>query len=67
MEIYKPLQKGAVDICLLSWGGGALVFKVGYHPHKNIHVFRVIFQVMCMHTSFRGAKNIQIWGKGHVF
>ena len=23
---------------------GALVFEVGYHPHKKIHAMRVVFQ-----------------------
>ena len=39
-------------------GAGALVFKVGYHLHKKIHVIRVVFQdqAMYLRTSFRGAK-----------
>ena len=39
-------------------GGGALVFEVGYHPRKKIHVIRVVFQDQAMYTctSFRGAK-----------
>ena len=41
--------------------GGPLVFEVGYHPRKKIHVIRVVFQDQAMyaHTSFRGAKNLQ--------
>ena len=60
-----------------SRGGGALVFEVGYHPCKKIHVIRVIFQDQAMYvrTSFRGAKLckirkqgvflsfLQIWGR----
>ena len=39
-----------------TWGG-ALVFEVGYHSCKKIHVIRVIFQDQAMYarTSFRGA------------
>ena len=50
-------------------GGGALVFEVGYHPCKKIHVIRVVFQDQAVytHTSFRGEKNVQNWKKGCVF
>ena len=50
----------------LSRGGGALVFEVGYHPRKKIHVIRVVFQdkAMYAHTSFRSAKMGKIGKKG---
>ena len=46
--------------------GGALVFEVGYHPRKKIHVIRVVFQDQAMYarTSFRGAKTRKIGKKG---
>ena len=49
-------------------GGGALVFEVGYHPRKQIHVIRIVFQdqVMYTRTSFRGAKTCKI-GKKRVY
>ena len=31
-------------------GGGALVFEVGYHPHKKIHIIRVVFQDQAMYV-----------------
>ena len=42
--------------------GGPLVFEVGYHPRKKIHVIRVVFQDQAMYarTSFRGAKTCKI-------
>ena len=48
----------------VRWGGtkenagGALVFEVGYHPHKKINAIRVVFldQAMYMRILFRGAK-----------
>ena len=42
--------------------GGPLVFEVGYHPRKTIHVIRVVFQDQAMYarTSFRGAKTGKI-------
>ena len=45
---------------------GALVFEVGYHPCKKIHVIRVVFQnqTMYVHTSFRVAKTCKIGKKG---
>ena len=45
---------------------GPLVFEVGYHPRKKIHVIRVVFQDQAMyaHTSFRGAKMCEIGKKG---
>ena len=35
--------------------GGPLVFEVGYHPRKKIHIIRVVFQDQAMYsrTSFR--------------
>ena len=58
--------------------GGALVFEVGYHPRKKIHIIRVVFQdqAMYMHASFKGAKTCKLgksmflviltnFGKGH--
>ena len=49
--------------------GGALVFEVGYHPHKKIRVIKVVFQDQAMYarTSFRGAKTCKIGKKGCVF
>ena len=49
--------------------GGPLVFEVGYHPRKKIHVIRVVFQDKAMYarTSFRGAKTCKIGKKGCVF
>ena len=46
--------------------GGPLVFEVGYHPRKKIHVIRVVFQDLAMYarTSFRGAKTGKIGKKG---
>ena len=43
---------------VLSPGGGALVFEVGYNPRKKIYVIRVVFQDQAMYvrTSLRGAK-----------
>ena len=48
--------------------GGPLVFEVGYHPHKKIHVIRVVFQdqTVYAHTSFRGGKTCKIGKKGVV-
>ena len=44
---YGPIAtvQGALLVSkgVLHRGGGALVFEVGYHPHKNIHVIRVVF------------------------
>ena len=44
----------------------ALVFEVGYHPCKKIHVTRVVFQDQAMYTRtlFRGAKTCKIGKKG---
>ena len=56
--------------CQVPGGGGeALVFKVGYHPGKIIHVIRVVFQDQAVYacTSFRGAKTCKIWKKWCVF
>ena len=49
--------------------GGLLVFEVGYHPRKKIHVIRVVFQDQTMYarTSFRGAKTCKIGKKGMFF
>ena len=46
--------------------GGPLVFEVGFHPRKKIHVIRVVFQDQAMYarTSFRGAKTCKIGKKG---
>ena len=46
-----------LDNTIYATGRGALVFEVGYHPRKKIHVIRVVFQyarTSC--TVFRGAK-----------
>ena len=59
--------------CSGGGGGWALVFEVGYHPHKKIqvHVIRVVFQDQAMYartcSSFRGAKTCKIGKKGCVF
>ena len=47
-------------------GGGVLVFEVGYHPRKKIHVIGVVFhdQAMYARTLFRGAKTCKIGKKG---
>ena len=46
--------------------GGPLVFEVGYHPRKKIHVIRVVCQDQAMYarTSVRGAKTCKIAKKG---
>ena len=65
---------GGTDFFFL-WGAsrGPLVFEVGYHPRKKIHVIRVVFQDLAMYarTSFRGAKTWKIgkkkgWVFGHI-
>ena len=50
-----------------AWG--TLIFEVGYHPHKKIHIIRVVFQDQAMYvrTSFRGAKTCKIWERKGVF
>ena len=50
----------------LIQGGGALVFEVGYHPCKKIHVIRVVFQDQTMYacTSFKGANTCKTGKKG---
>ena len=50
-------------------GGGALVFEVGYHPRKKIHVIRVVFQDQAIYAraSFRGAKTCTTGKKGMCF
>ena len=59
-------QKSAKNVFFLKKSWGALLFEVGYHPRKKIHVIRVVFQdqVMYAHTSFRGAKMCKIGKKG---
>ena len=56
----------ALSYCLEWTPGGPLVFEVGYHPLKKIHVIRVVFQDQAMYarTSFRGAKTCNIGKKG---
>ena len=51
-----------------SLSRGPLVFEVGYHPRKKIHVIRVVFQDQAMYagTSFRGAKTCKIGKKGMI-
>ena len=55
-----------------SWGG-ALVYEGGYHPHKKVHVIRVIFQdqMMYVRTSLcahhLGVQNMPNWGKRVCF
>ena len=48
---------------------GPLVFEVGYHPRKKIHIIRFVFQdrVMYICTLFRGAKSCKIRKKGCFF
>ena len=50
-------------------GGGPLVFEVGYHHRKKLHVIRVAFQDKAMYarTLFRGAKTCKIGKKGVFF
>ena len=52
-------------MCMLTTRG-PLVFEVGYHPRKNIHVIMVVFQDQTMYarTSLRGAKTCKIGKKG---
>ena len=59
-------KKDKRSIPVLAPGGGALVFEVGYHPRKKIHVIRVVFQDQAMYarTSVRGAKTCKIAKKG---
>ena len=45
--------------------GGALVFEVGYHPHKKKnYVIRVVFQEQAMYAR---TKNVQNWGENGMF
>ena len=59
------MTKGGIR---LVHGLRELVFQVGYHPRKKIHVIRVVFrdQAMYSRTSFRGAKTCKI-GKKRCF
>ena len=44
---------------------GSLIFEVGYHPNKKIHVIRVVFRTRrctCLHCL-----GVQNWKKGCVF
>ena len=45
---------------------GPLVFEVGYHPRKKIHVIRVVFQDQAMYarTSSGDAKTCKLAKKG---
>ena len=67
---YKHSQMTSTTM-VTARGGGPLVFEVGYHPRKKIHVIRVVFQDKAMYarTSFRGAKTCKIGKKvcfGHI-
>ena len=53
-------------------GGGALVFEVGYHPHKKIQVIRVVFQDQAMYNAIAGSCGSTIMrsfpgGGGHLY
>ena len=37
-------------------GGGALVFEIGYHLRKKIHVIRVVFQDQAMYVHHLGVQ-----------
>ena len=56
IQLYFVLEQ--IPLILGRWPGGPLVFEVGYHPRKKIHVSMVVFQDKAMYTrtSFRGAK-----------
>ena len=60
------MQSGFSFVVGKNWPGGPLVFEVGYHPRKKIHVIRVVFQDQAMYacTLFRGAKTCKIGGGG---
>ena len=67
--IYGKGSLGIMTSSTLGNGisqGGSLVFEVGHHPRKKIHVIRVIFQDQAMYarTSFRGTKTCEIGKKG---
>ena len=64
LKFYNAINGGSIG-CKYS-PGGPLVFEVGYHPRKKIHVIRVVFQDQAMYarTSFRGAKTCKIGKKG---
>ena len=65
-EIYKFFKMRAkLNLYVKFSGGGGrepLVFEVGYHPRKKIHVIKVVFQNQAMYTrtSFRGTKTCKI-------
>ena len=67
----KTKQKNAYwpSIAFLPIPWGPLVFEVGYHPRKKIHIIRVVFQDQARYarTSFRGAKTFKNWKQGCVF
>ena len=64
-DVIHQMQR----ICYKVRTRGPLVFEVGYHPRKKIHIIRVVFQDQAMYTrtSFRGAKTCKIGKKGCVF
>ena len=63
---FSGTAHSQIQILGKIWARGALVFEVGYHPRKKIHIIRVVFQdqAMYVHTSFRGAKTCKIGKKG---
>ena len=69
MSIDLQIPTAAIWIESIKFPGGPLVFEVGYHPRKKIHVIRVVFQNKAMYarTSFRGAKMCKIGKKGVFF
>ena len=69
IHVYDEPLKGCKDTC----GGGPLVFEVGYHPRKKIHIIRVVLQDQATNAariSLRGVKIVQNWKKrvcfGHI-
>ena len=52
--------------CSIYLPRGALVFEVGYHPRKKIHVIRVVFQDKAIYER-QGVQNVQNWEKKVCF
>ena len=63
---FVKSKMAAMSWCYPWNPGRPLVFEVGYHPRKKIHVIRVVFQDQAMYSgsSFRGAKTCRIGKKG---
>ena len=62
LHAFKGMLVTLLAYSVPTFPGGPLVFEVGYHPRKKIHVIRVVFQDQAMYarTSFRGAKTCKI-------